>query len=116
MSSVRLHKASVVGHDNHLVAVNGNLDGMLEPRIQEVEHNVLLTICFDDLQKRLFVSARADIKAAEKADTHLVVRIAWRTFLIRQALRLDAALLIKMFAVQSLKARLAAMDSTLACT
>lgn len=51
MSSVRLHKASVVGHHNHLVAVDGNLDRMLEPRIEEVEHKVLLTICFNNLGK-----------------------------------------------------------------
>lgn len=52
MSSVRLHKASVVGHHNHLVAVNGNLDRMLEPRIEHIKHKVLLTVCFDDLRKQ----------------------------------------------------------------
>lgn len=52
MSSVRLHKASVISHHDHLVAVDGNLDGMLKPRIEEVEHEVLLPICFDDLERR----------------------------------------------------------------
>lgn len=51
MSSVRLHKAAVVGHHNHLVAVDGNLDRMLKPRIEEVEHEVLFPICFDDLAR-----------------------------------------------------------------
>lgn len=59
MSSVRLHKASVVGHHNHLVSVNGNLDRMLEPRIEHVKHKVTLPVRFDDLQKRVSVSARA---------------------------------------------------------
>lgn len=59
MSSVRLHKASVVGHHNHLVAVNGNLDRMLKPRIEEVKHKVLLPICFDDLAKHNIGSAHA---------------------------------------------------------
>lgn len=52
MSSVRLHKASVVGHHDHLVVVNANLDRMLEPRIKKVEHKVLLTVCLDDLRKQ----------------------------------------------------------------
>lgn len=36
MSCVWLHKACVVGYHNHLMAVNGNLDRMLEPHIDEV--------------------------------------------------------------------------------
>lgn len=51
MSSVRLHKASVVGHHDHLVAVNCNLDRMLEPRVEEVKHQVLLSVQLDDLEK-----------------------------------------------------------------
>lgn len=59
MSSVRLHKASVVGHHNHLVAVYGNLDRVLKPRIEEVEHEVLLAIRLNHLGSKDPVSTLA---------------------------------------------------------
>jgi hypothetical protein len=65
-------------------------------------------------RSKLQVSARLDPKAEQMTGDYLVVCIAWRTFLIRKTLRLDAALLVEVQAIQFLEARLTAMHTTLA--
>lgn len=44
-----LDKAAVVGDNNQLVAVNGHSHTMLEAGVQQIQHEILLSIGFNDL-------------------------------------------------------------------
>lgn len=50
-------KATIVGHDNHLVTVNGYFDRVLEAVIHEVHHDVFMTTCLKDLGELMLGSA-----------------------------------------------------------
>ena len=85
-----IDKATVVGYEDNLVMVNGELDRVFKTQVDEIHHHVLASLSFDDL----FILSVAVFIDLGSGGVDLVVRQARCTFLIWKTRWLNTPLLI----------------------
>lgn len=46
---LRLHEARIVRNDEHVVAIDGDADRVLKPTVEQIQHDIRVSVRLDDL-------------------------------------------------------------------